>query len=233
MACAVKVPGLVKSRGLVVGSVDPGQRRQYRGLVRAVPLASMSSRLAASAAPPAFSSCFSSVRPMSLAAHSGRSCRARMCSGSACSTPGCRALSSAGRSRPWPRSALPRKWVIVLHRLGTMTDADTTLNVAWMILPLIVIAEGFSWYAVLTRNYLGNTIENSIWAVAFFIIGIALCRLLPEFDGPVRVALAMAIVGIAGYLAFLMAVDVPMYFRRWRAEVCRWPQAAAAAGGSL
>jgi hypothetical protein len=111
------------------------------------------------------------------------------------------------------------QWVIVLHRLGTMTAADTTLNVAWVILPLIVIAECFSWYAVLTRNYLGNSIENSIWAVAFFIIGIGLCRLLPEFDGPGRMVLAIAVIGIAGYLAFLMTIDVPMYLRRWRTEV--------------
>ena len=111
------------------------------------------------------------------------------------------------------------QWVLVLHRLGTMTGADTTLNVAWAILPLIVIAECFSWYAVLTRNYLGNSIENSIWAVAFFIIGIGLCRLLPEFDGPVRMVLAVAAIGIAGYLAFLMAIDVPMYLRRWRTEL--------------
>jgi len=43
--------------------------------------------------------------------------------------------------------------------------------------------------------------------------------LLPEFDGAVRVVLAVAILGIAGYLAFLMTVDVPMYLNRWRAEV--------------
>jgi hypothetical protein len=85
--------------------------------------------------------------------------------------------------------------------------------------PLILIAECFSWHAVLTKNYLGNAIENSIWAVAFFIVGIGLCRLLPEFDGPVRVVLAIAILGIAGYLAFLMTVDVPMYLRRWRTKV--------------
>ena len=57
------------------------------------------------------------------------------------------------------------QWTIILHQLGTMTGADTTLNAAWVIVPLILIAECFSWYGVLTTNYLGNAIENSIWAV--------------------------------------------------------------------
>jgi hypothetical protein len=111
------------------------------------------------------------------------------------------------------------QWAIILHQLGTMTGSDTTLNAAWVIVPLILIAECFSWYAVLTTHYLGNAIENSLWAVAFFVVGIGLCRLLPEFDGPVRVALAISIIGIAGYLAFLMTIDVPMYLSRWRAGV--------------
>jgi hypothetical protein len=111
------------------------------------------------------------------------------------------------------------QWAMILHQLGTMTGAETTVNIAWVIVPLILIAECYSWHAVLTTNYLGNAIENSIWAVAFFLVGVALCRLLPEFNGLVRVVLVVAIVGIAGYLAFLMTVDVPMYFNRWRAEV--------------
>jgi hypothetical protein len=110
------------------------------------------------------------------------------------------------------------QWTIVLLRLSAMTGSDTTLNVAFAILPLILIAEGFSWYGVLTTNYLGNAIENSIWAVTFAAIGIGLARLVPDFDGSVRVALAIACVGIAGYLIFLLTVDVPMYVSRWRDE---------------
>jgi len=72
---------------------------------------------------------------------------------------------------------------------------------------------------VLTTHYLHNAIENSLWAVAFFIVGIGLCRLLPEFDGEVRVILAITLIGIAGYLAFLVAIDVPMYLSRWRADI--------------
>ena len=111
------------------------------------------------------------------------------------------------------------QWVIILRQLGGMTDADTTLNAAYVILPLIVVAEICSWYAVLTTNYLGNAIENSLWAVTFLAVGVGLCRLLPEFNGPVRIALIVAILGIAAYLAFLMLVDVPMYVSRWRADL--------------
>ena len=110
------------------------------------------------------------------------------------------------------------QWAIFLQRLGAMTGADTTLNAAWLVVPLIVIAQCFSWYGVLTTNYRVTAIENSIWAVAFTAVGIGLCRLLPDFQGPVRVALAIAVIGIAFYLVFLVTVDIPMYVSRWRAR---------------
>ena len=109
------------------------------------------------------------------------------------------------------------QWAVILNQLGAMTGADTTVDVALVIVPLIVIAECFSWYAVLTTNYLGNAIENSIWAATFFLVGIGLARLLPEFHGVVRGVLIAAIVCTVFYLAFLVTVDVPMYFNRWRA----------------
>jgi hypothetical protein len=111
------------------------------------------------------------------------------------------------------------QWAMILLQLGTMSGAETAVNAAWVIVPLILIAECFSWYAVVTTNYFYNAVENSIWAVAFFIAGIGICRLLPEFEGPVRVVLTGTVVGIAVYLAFLMTVDVPMYLKRWRANV--------------
>jgi hypothetical protein len=113
------------------------------------------------------------------------------------------------------------QWTMILLQLGTMSGATTAVTAAWVIVPLILIAECFSWHAVVTTNYLGNAIENSILAVAFFIAGIGICRLLPEFDGALRVILVGTVVGIVVYLAFLMTVDVPMYLKRWRADVAR------------
>lgn len=108
------------------------------------------------------------------------------------------------------------QWAIVLWQLGGIAGADTTVTIAWAIVPLIVVAQCCSWYGVLTTNTLANAIENSIWAVVFLTVGIALCRLLPEFDGLVRVGLVVAIIGIAAYLAFLITIDVPMYLSRWQ-----------------
>ena len=109
------------------------------------------------------------------------------------------------------------QWAIILQQLGALTGSDAVLTVAWIIVPLILIAECFSWYAVLTTNFLHNAIENSLWAVAFFLVGLGLCRLLPEFQGPARVVLILSIAGIVAYLAFLITIDVPMYLSRWRA----------------
>jgi hypothetical protein len=108
------------------------------------------------------------------------------------------------------------QWAIFLYQLGSIAGVDTTLNVAWAIVPLILFAQCCSWYGVLSTNYLANAIENSIWAVAFLAVGIGVCRLLPEFNGLVRLALVVATIGIAAYLAFLITIDVPMYLNRWR-----------------
>jgi len=116
------------------------------------------------------------------------------------------------------------QWAFILHQLGAITESDAVLNVAWIIVPLILIAECFSWYAVLTTNFLFNAIENSLWAVAFFLVGIGLVRLLPEFQGPVRIVLFVSIAGIVAYLVFLVTVDVPMYFSRWRTNLAEGNQ---------
>lgn len=111
------------------------------------------------------------------------------------------------------------QWVIVLRQLARLTKSDTVHNISNLVIPLILIAECCSWYAVITTSYLGNAVENSIWAVTFMLVWVALLRLLIEFHGIARVAIGMTAAGIAGYLAFLVAVDVPMYFGRWQADM--------------
>jgi hypothetical protein len=111
------------------------------------------------------------------------------------------------------------QWAIVLRALSESTKSDALRKVAFAIVPLIVLAECCSWYAVISTSYLGSAVENSLWAVTFLLIAGVLLRLLHEFRGAVRFAIGSAVVGIAAYIAFLMIIDVPMYFTRWQADV--------------
>lgn len=113
--------------------------------------------------------------------------------------------------------AFAAQWAIVLQHLGVMTNAGLLSNIAMAIVPLIVAAQICCWYGVLTTSSLAHAIENSIWAFTFLLVGIGLGRLLPEFDGAVRLVLLLAISGIGCFIAFLAIVDVPMYVGRWQA----------------
>jgi hypothetical protein len=111
------------------------------------------------------------------------------------------------------------QWAIVLRALANVANADTTRNISKTIVPLVVLAEGCSWYAVITTNYLGNVLENSLWTVIFVLIAIALLDLVNRYRGVVQLAIGVAAAGIAGYVVFMSAVDVPMYFSRWQADI--------------
>jgi hypothetical protein len=111
------------------------------------------------------------------------------------------------------------QWAIILRHLAGTAESITARNIANAIVPLIVLAECCSWYAVITTSYLGNTLENSLWAVTFLLIAVALLLLLDRFAGTMRLAIAAALLGVLGYVSFMFAVDVPMYFERWQTDL--------------
>ncbi len=111
------------------------------------------------------------------------------------------------------------QWAIVLRELAKITHSDTAKNIAKLIVPLIALAECCSWYAVISTNFLGNVLENSLWTATFALIGIALVRLALSFRGLAQYAIATAAAGTAGYVLFMCGFDVPMYFARWQGQL--------------
>src|SRR5207249_2294663 len=98
------------------------------------------------------------------------------------------------------------QWVIVLRELGRIAHSDTAKNIAKLIVPLIALAEICSRYAVITTNFLGNVLENSLWTVTFALVGIALVRLAASFRGAARWTLAAMAAGAAGYVVFMSMI---------------------------
>jgi hypothetical protein len=123
------------------------------------------------------------------------------------------------------------QWALVLRHLAGSAQSGVARSIANGIVPLIVVAECCSWYAVITTNYLGNTFENSLWALTFLLIAVALLLLLNKFSGAVQFAMASAFLGILGYVAFMFTIDVPMYFDRWQADMTSGKELLGLAAG--
>lgn len=113
---------------------------------------------------------------------------------------------------------------IVLRELATVTHSDTAKNISKAIVPLIALAECCSWYAVISTNFFGNVLENSLWTATFLLIAIALMRLVASFRGIAQFVIAATSAGVAGYVVFMSTVDVPMYFARWQTDMANGRQ---------
>ncbi len=111
------------------------------------------------------------------------------------------------------------QWAIVLNELGRTAHSDTAKNIARLIVPLIALAECCSWYAVISTNFLGNVLENSLWTGTLALIAVALLRLTASFRSIAQWVIAAVAGGVIGYVVFMATIDVPMYFGRWQADL--------------
>jgi len=110
------------------------------------------------------------------------------------------------------------QWALILHRIASLSHSGFGEAASLAIVPLIVLAEGFSWYAVLTTEQRSHAVENSLWGFSAALLVASLLLI-----GPHRVAslywpmIAWCVGGIA-YVVFMFVFDVPMYWSRWLAD---------------
>jgi len=110
------------------------------------------------------------------------------------------------------------QWALLLYALSRAVGSRSGVAIAWLLVPLIVVAEVCSWAAVMTTCYLGNVLEESIWAGSALLLVIGLLTVLPRSRAAYRpLVAAAAVLGIA-YVLFMVTVDVPMYASRWLAD---------------
>jgi hypothetical protein len=107
------------------------------------------------------------------------------------------------------------QWALVLHRAALLAHSPFVQEVSFAVVPLIVLAEGCSWYAVLTTEQRAHAAENSLWGLSAALIVAGMWVI-----GPQRLAALYPpmIAGGAVYVAFIFIYDVPMYWSRWRVD---------------
>ncbi len=107
------------------------------------------------------------------------------------------------------------QWTLLLLEMGKFTRNETIRFIAKLPLPLIFIAELFSWYACITTNYIGTAIEESLWAIAasITVYGFYLAR--PYYEGKQKTFLNLGVFSGICYVFYMLFVDVPAYVFNW------------------
>ena len=114
--------------------------------------------------------------------------------------------------------AFGAQWALILHRVAVLTHSPLAQGVSLAIVPLIVIAQGCCWHAVLTTAQRGHVVENSLWGVSAALVVISLLAIGPHRLVDLYPPAIVWCVGGVAYAGFMFIFDVPMYWSRWRAD---------------
>jgi hypothetical protein len=107
------------------------------------------------------------------------------------------------------------QWALLLQNVAQTYGSQLGTKVSRWIVPLIVVAEICSWYAVVTTSNLGHVLEESLWGVSAILVVAGFLVQLPRCNRAHRPLLVMACAFGLGYVAYMFEVDVPMYWARW------------------
>jgi hypothetical protein len=110
------------------------------------------------------------------------------------------------------------QWALILHRTALLSRSPLGQAVSLAVVPLIVLAEGCSWYAVLTTEQRAHAVENSLWGLSAALAVAGMLVIGPHRLVALYPPMIAWCIGGAAYVAFIFVYDVPMYWSRWLAD---------------
>ncbi len=110
------------------------------------------------------------------------------------------------------------QWALMLHEISRAARSVVGRVASLAAVPLIAVAETCSWYSVLTTSNLGHVAEESIWGLCAALLVAGVIAVSPRCTPRRRPMLLAWCIAGAAYVAYMYAVDVPMYWARWLAD---------------
>jgi hypothetical protein len=110
------------------------------------------------------------------------------------------------------------QWALMLREASRVSRSVVGMISSLAVVPLIALAETCSWYSVLTTSNLGHVAEESIWSLTATLMVASVVATWSRCRATRHPVLVVCCVAGAAYVAFMLLVDVPMYWSRWVAD---------------
>lgn len=106
---------------------------------------------------------------------------------------------------------------LVLEVLGRAHGVSWVGVIAWVVGPLIAVAQTACWTAVVTLNHLWHGVEELLWTLYVLLAGAALIGIWPHATGTtLKGLLVLGLIGCVASAILMSGIDVPMYVKRYR-----------------
>jgi hypothetical protein len=107
------------------------------------------------------------------------------------------------------------QWALLLREMAAAHNSGGALRASSYVVPLIALAEVFSWYSVLTTSNIGHVFEETLWGATAALLVVSMLFLWRRCDAALRPMLALWCAAGVGYVLYMFLADVPMYWARW------------------
>jgi hypothetical protein len=105
---------------------------------------------------------------------------------------------------------------LLVHQLGVQANLPWVQTAAWAVPVFMVVAQGFCWHSVLTLNHITQAVESLLWAAGFSWMAALLAIVAIDGSGWVSGLALFGIFGSIAFVAYVLGVDVPMYWSRYQ-----------------
>lgn len=105
---------------------------------------------------------------------------------------------------------------LLVHLLGGHAGLPWVQAAAWAVPVFMIVAQGFCWHSVLTLNHITQAVESMLWAAGFSWMAALLAVIALDSAGWVRSLAIFGILCSTAFVAYVVGVDAPMYWRRHR-----------------
>ncbi|WP_332743785.1 hypothetical protein [Hydrogenophaga sp.] len=105
---------------------------------------------------------------------------------------------------------------LLVHQLGAHAGMPWVQRAAWAIPVFMVVAQGFCWHSVLTLNHITQAVESMLWAAGFSWMAALLGVIALDSSGWVNSLAIFGFLCSMAFVAYVLGVDAPMYWRRYR-----------------